>query len=211
MVQREVMEGHVWSAIPVRDVSPTGETIALFRQRGTECWWPSHPKSQHPPFKEVTQSPIPWMAFGGCLTITDSGSDYSVSLLWEPDWSFRCWYVDIVRPYERTPIGWDFADHHLDLIVEASGEIWTKDEDDLAAAVERGEMSTEEAVRAHERVEQVGLLAAQRHGVFSEPWPEWRPEGSWGPLRLAASIGIMLARSPTRHDEVLDQSWCRLI
>lgn len=207
LIQREVMGGYVWSAIPVRDVAQPGTRIAVYRHRGTECWWPSHPRSAHPPFDEVTQRGKPWEDFAGCLTITEPGWDYSVSVLWHDDWTLLCWYVDVIRPYERTRIGYDFADHHLDLVVEASGDIWMKDKDDLDAAVGRGELDIEAARRAHHRLSEVRRQARAGQGVFGEDWPLWRPEPSWGPLRLRGVIGEALARSPTPHDAMLDEVW----
>ena len=207
MVQREVMGGYVWSAIPVRDVSPAGPRICLYRHRGTECWWPSHPRSEHPPFSEVTQRAVPWEDFAGCLTITEPGWDYSVSLLWHHDWTLRWWYIDVIRPYEATPIGYDFADHHLDLVIEADGNVWVKDEDDLAAAVERGELSGDGARRAHQRVAELRVQAQATEGIFAEPWPLWRPDPSWGPLQLQEHIGDALAASPTPGDAMLAEVW----
>lgn len=208
VVQREVVEHFVWSAIPVV-VAAIGVPTALYRPAGTTCWWPSHPRDAHPPFSEVTQRGEPWGAgrFAGLLTLVLPGDDAAVSLMWEEDWSFWGWYVDFVRPYEQSSIGWDFADIHLDLVVRADGSTMVKDEDELADAVMRGEVSQNEADRARRRCDGLVTSARRGEGFFSEPWPEWRPDPSWSSPRLSVAAGERLEAAPTPAAELPDLEW----
>jgi uncharacterized protein len=209
VVQREVLEGYVWSAVPVIevDLADSDERIALYRSRGTECWWPSHPPDEHRPANLVTQRALSWEWKMGLLTVAGTGDDHSVSLMWDEGWSFWGWYVDIIRPYRPTPIGWDFMDLHLDLVVAPDGTATVKDADELAVAVEWGQISSDEAAAAHERCEQLGEAAAAHAGVFSERWAEWRPDPSWTVPRLSPEAGAELAASPTPADHHLDLTW----
>jgi hypothetical protein len=207
-VQREVQDGYVWSAIPVV-VARDDDLLGLYRPEGTICMWPAHARSQDRPFETVTQRREPWAVnrFAGLLTLVRAGDDFSVSLIWQCGWSFACWYIDFIRPYQSTPIGWDFADIHLDLIVAADGTITTKDEDDLAEAVERGEVTVEERDAAFRRRDELASMAEAAAGVFGEPWPDWRPEGAWPRPALSEHAMARLEQSPTRAGLQLDPRW----
>jgi uncharacterized protein len=209
VVQREVLEGYVWSAVPVIEVelADSDERIGLYRARGTECWWPSHPPDEHRQAHLVTQRALPWQWKIGLLTIARPGDDYSVSLMWDEGWQFWGWYVDIVRPYRPTPIGWDFMDLHLDLVVAPDLTATLKDADQLAATVEVGQISPDEARAAHRRCEQLAELAARGDGIFGEPFPEWRPDPRWPVPRLSLAAGRALAESPTPADQQLELDW----
>jgi uncharacterized protein len=113
----------------------------------------------------------------------------------------------VIRPYRATPIGWDFADLHLDLVVMPDLTASLKDADELANAVAHGEISAAEAANAHERCGQLAEAAAARVGVFSERWAEWRPDPSWRVPRLSTAAGSELGSSPTSADHRLDVAW----
>ncbi len=110
-VQREVLGGYVWSAVPVV-VALEGDLLGLWRPPGTVCLWPSNPRDEHPPFSQVTHRTEPWAVgvAAGILTLVPGDSDYSVSLMWHPDWSFWMWYVDFIRPYGNVNSIWPHCD-----------------------------------------------------------------------------------------------------
>lgn len=207
-VQREVQGGYVWSAIPVVVAQERG-LLALNRPGGTVCLWPSHPRGEHKSFEDVTQRAEPWAVdrFAGLLTLVRPGDDFSVSLMWEADWSFLCWYIDFIRPYERTPIGWDFADIHLDLIVTADGKARTKDEDELATALARGEVSLLEADAAYRRRDELASMAERGDGVFGAAWPDWRPQDNWPFPALSERAVAKLQQSATPAGFELNRRW----
>jgi uncharacterized protein len=207
VVQREVVDGFVWSAIPVREVDTGDDRIGLYRAPGTECWWPSHPRRTHVPAHQVTQAPRTFEHMSGQLTLVGPADDHSVTVMWDEGWVFRGWYIDVIRPYRATPIGWDFADLHLDLVVMPDLTASLKDADELANAVAHGEISAAEAANAHERCGQLAEAAAARVGVFSERWAEWRPDPSWRVPRLSTAAGSELGSSPTSADHRLDVAW----
>lgn len=209
VVQREVLHGWVWSVVPAIEVDTGDGRAALYRAAGTECWWPSHPRDEHPPADEVTQRPKRSVSFAGGaqLTLAVPGDDVSVTIGWDESGAFGGWYVDVIRPYRRTPIGWDFMDLHLDLVVAPDGAATLKDADELSAAVAAGHVEAEEAERAHRRCDQMRDLAARRAGVFGEPWPDWRPDPTWPVPRLRSEAGRALASSPTPADLHFEPEW----
>lgn len=197
-VQREVEAGYVWSAIPVRVIEDSGGRIALYRARGTECWWPSHPLDEHPPPPSVTQLPQAWEhGLAGLLTIVEQAAGHSVSLMWDDNWTFVAWYVDFIRPYERTPIGWDFTDLHLDLVVDASGAWRVKDADDLSAATLGGRMTGREAETVKENCAALVDQLTQGRSLVDPRWIEWRPDSAWRTPSLHFDRGTRLATAPT--------------
>jgi uncharacterized protein len=206
VVQREVLDGWIWSVVPVVEVDTGDDRIGLYRARDTECWWPSHPRSEHRPAHLVTQTPrrSRSIAGGSQLTIARPGDDHTVTVAWDEHWVFWGWYVDIIRPYRATPIGWDFMDLHLDLLVAPDGSTTVKDEEELSRAVEVGQISATESDEAHRRCEQIAEQAATRSGVFGEPWHEWRPDPHWSVPGLTATAARELTASPTRADLHLD-------
>lgn len=199
----------MWSVVPVvvGATRASDGRVGLYRPRGTECWWPSHPKHEHPPFETVSQIPYEWDAeFSGMLTLLVPAADHCVSVMWERDGSFWGWYVDFVRPFRRTALGWDFADLQLDLVVRASGEIEVKDEHDLTEAVDRGEVTDAEAAAVRSSCDRLAAEAARRAGIFGEPWPEWRPDPAW-PHPALSSAARRALRTPTPADAHPDPAW----
>lgn len=209
MVQREVLDGWVWSVVPVVEVDTGDDRVGLYRARDTECWWPSHPRDEHLPAHQVTQAPrhSRSIAGGSQLTIARRGDDYSVTVAWDEHWVFWGWYIDIIRPYRATPVGWDFMDLHLDLLVAPDGSTTMKDQEELARAVEVGQISQAESDEAYRRCEQIVELASTGAGVFGGPWREWRPDPNWPVPRLSAAAGRELADSPTPAERNLDPDW----
>lgn len=99
------------------------------------------------------------------------GAHHSVWLFRQDDGSHAYWYVNFEQPLRRTPIGFDFCDEKLDLVVDVGGTWRFKDEDELEHAARMGLVDAD-AVRAEaERV------------LAQPPWPtgweDWRPDPSW--------------------------------
>lgn len=127
--------------------------------------------------------------------------------MWDRDWSLICWYVDFIEPYVPTPIGWDFRDLHLDLVVRPDGSSYLKDEDELALAVERREIPSEVATAGHARLGQVASDAAHGFGVFGDDWVAWRPDPSWTVPMLSMDAAASLSSSPTPASQRLEPEW----
>ena len=99
---------------------------------------------------------------------------YSLDLFWDAADAFAGWYVNIQEPLRRTPIGFDTDDLVLDLWVEPDGTASWKDEDELAAAVELGRFSPDQARAIRGEGERV--LAAR---PWPTGWEDWQPDPAW--------------------------------
>jgi hypothetical protein len=113
------------------------------------------------------------------LTLYRPGDAHTVSLFWaDSDDRFSGYYIDLLEPFQRTPVGFDTRDHVLDIWVETDRRRWTwKDEDELAWQIETGRMSQPpaEAIRAE------GVRAVTRFLDSSEyeRWVQWKPDPAW--------------------------------
>jgi predicted RNA-binding protein associated with RNAse of E/G family len=114
----------------------------------------------------------------GVLKIAPTGMPWSVWLFWEPDWSFRGWYVNLEDVHERETSSIVTQDHVLDLWVTPDRAVHWKDEDELAAAVETGRWSAAEAERFRADARAVEQLVGEWAAPFRDGWERWRPDAS---------------------------------
>ena len=205
IVLREVVDGYVQSVVPVR-VWRDDEILALYRAGGTTCLWPSHPKGERRPPWRVTLRPRQWNDDDdGMLTLIQPDERHTVAVLWGGGWRFRSWYVDFVEPHRRTPIGFDFADLALDLVVPADGHAVVKDEAEFDQLVASGAIDASTAAAVRSACEEVRAAADSRSGVFAEPWTDWRPPPAWNVPALTDQICDRAARAPLPADEELSR------
>ena len=82
----------------------------------------------------------------------------------------------------RTPVGFDYVDCALDLVVYPDGRHELLDEDELEEALERGVLTRGRRCR---RV--CGRRKACRgEWPFPTGWEDWRPDPGWEPPSLPA-------------------------
>ena len=115
------------------------------------------------------------------LILMVPGEAHSLLLFWEgPDRAFDRWYVNLQTPFTRTPLGIDFTDHFLDIVVSPDLSSWKwKDEDELKEAISLGLVTSamEREIRAEG--ESVVRQMAARASPFSDGWERWRPDPAW--------------------------------
>ena len=192
-VRRDVLRGKVWTATPYRVIRDTGTELML------ACW----------PGVEML-APTTWIEWlrTGDAAVRNQGIPNLVAGRWELDrWTWRdttllarfgagqyfsvsrffgtegrCggWYVDFVRPCQRTPIGIDTFDLLVDLVVEAdlSGYRW-KDEDEYAQGRRLGLIDDPLHQRVDTARQQVVSLVESRQGPFADDWSSWRRDPAW--------------------------------
>jgi hypothetical protein len=179
IVLRELWDGRVFEARPTLVVQDDPERIALFLPPGVRCAVPVAEDGS-----DLRVPDRPWRfdvrprGPQGILSFAWPGIPYAV-LLWTTG-DRPVWYVNLERPLERTPIGFDTVDHALDVLVELDGSSWSwKDEDELAAAIRDGLFTVDEAAdfrvwgeRARDRI-----LAGEP--PFDRDWTGWRPDPAW--------------------------------
>jgi hypothetical protein len=179
IVLRELWDGRVFEARPTVVVQDDPDQIALFLPPGVRCAVPiagdgSTLRVPDRPWHLEVRARGPQ----GVLSFAWPGIPYAV-LLWTTD-DHRVWYVNLERPLERSPVGFDTVDHALDVLVELDGSSWSwKDEDELAEAIRDGLFTQEQAddfrrwgVRARDRI-----LAGEP--PFDRDWTGWRPDPAW--------------------------------
>jgi Protein of unknown function (DUF402) len=179
IVLRELWQGRVFEARPMVVVQDDEDQRTLYLPAGVRCGVPVDEGG-----RQLRLPDRPWH-----LEIRARGPQPILSFAW-PDVPYAVllwttgdrpvWYVNLERPLERTPIGFDTIDHALDLLIELDGSSWSwKDEDELAHAVRDGLFSEEDAAgfrrwgeRARDRI-----LAGEP--PFDRDWTGWRPDRAW--------------------------------
>jgi hypothetical protein len=176
-----VWQGHIASACPVLVLEDSDERVVLYLQQGTPIEWID-------PY-----GGMPAWVDGGCRTIrkewdlsnrifvTPKGRSHSVDFMWEAaTGNPMSWYVNLQEPLRETPLGWDTYDQELDVWAWPDLSAWGwKDEDAFAERIELGYITPEEGDAIRREAESVIADIEARRGVFSEPWPAWRPDPSW--------------------------------
>lgn len=174
-VLREVWFGHVWRASAARLVEERDGLLVFWQPRGSESKYPVEQGRE----VRIPRPGVPLAdrtADRQALVLVRPGSRHSLLLFWDADGAFSHWYVNLEREIRRTPLGIDYLDEKLDLIVSADGAVRWKDEDELAEAARLGLLDADEVRAEAERV------------LASPPWPtgweSWQPPADLPPPTL---------------------------
>jgi Protein of unknown function (DUF402) len=177
---REVWQGKIWTVRALALVRDEPDLVALYQPAGAP-WKRPYGRAGSPlrlPFEPWTlrDDVLPQDA----LRLIVPGEAHSVLLIWRPKWNLVCWYINLEEPFRRTPVGFDYMDQTLDIVVEPDMSAWRwKDEEELEEAIAKGIYSREQAraIRAEGERALERLLA--REPPFDERWEGWRPEPTW--------------------------------
>jgi hypothetical protein len=114
------------------------------------------------------------------LWLARPGAAHAIGLFWQgPERQFLGWYGNLQAPLERTAIGFDSADHALDVKI-APDRTWSwKDEDEFESVQERGVITPAEAVAIRAEGERVIAAVEANHWPFDAGWEQWRPNPAW--------------------------------
>lgn len=177
VVLRYFRGGQPVGALPTRAVS--SDAPALWLAPGTTVKWPAigdRPVREIPIEERYRQ---PWGTADrlwegdGVLILGRPERAHSI-WLFRDDGGFAGWYVNLEEPWRPCRVGFDTADHELDLWIESDGSWRWKDEHELDVLVKQGHFSPEQA--AAFRAEGERVIA---EWPFPTGWEEWRPEESW--------------------------------
>ncbi|MGH2403951.1 MAG: DUF402 domain-containing protein, partial [bacterium] len=149
IVLRQVWQGKVWFVRPVTVVRDAPELVALYVAPGTICKWPRTVDGQRlrVPRDEWVLEDVPWA--GRMLRLTVPGEAHSVLLFWNESGQFVSWYIDLETPMSRMPLGFDYMDQMLDIVVAPDLSSWRwKDEDELQQCVRLGLWDATQATEA---------------------------------------------------------------
>jgi predicted RNA-binding protein associated with RNAse of E/G family len=114
------------------------------------------------------------------LWFTRPASAHAIGQFWQGDArEFAGWYGNLQAPLLRTAVGFDTADHVLDIDITPARTWRLKDEDEFAAAQRLGHLSRAEAAAI--RAEGENVIAALEQGAspFNAGWEAWRPDPTW--------------------------------
>ncbi|HEX5938035.1 MAG TPA: DUF402 domain-containing protein [Actinomycetota bacterium] len=182
IVLREIWDGRIWGAFPAivvedeRDVFvnlvPAGVTTV--RATGDDG------SPLRLPAERWSLARTPWARWR-VLAFSFAGERYAVLLFWnEPDDSFLGYYVNVETNLGRTPIGFDYVDHLLDVVIPADRSEWSwKDEDELDVAVARGIYTAEDAAAFRSAGERGLRRVLDGAPPFDRDWSDWRPDPAW--------------------------------
>ena len=177
-------------------VRDDGEQIVLWFPKGTPWKAPSTPPSR--PRAPTRAERLATSAALGDWIFTDSNWPvdtlvlmparqwHEVRVSWLEDGSHWGWYVNLQAPYRRTQCGFETMDLMLDVIVNPDRSWYLKDEDELETFVAHGVFDRALADDVRAEAVRVAERAQRNEPPFNEPWPEWRPDRSWGVPTLPA-------------------------
>ena len=180
--------GPVTFAVPQTVVEDGPDLTILFTHAGTPIKERLQPDGTPIP-REIAydvRSEIPVVVGDGtwrwnhALTLLRPGDAHDIRLFWrEEDWAFRGWYVNLQAPVKRVAVGFDTADHVLDISVDPALNWRWKDEDELADAVRIGRFSPDEAEAIRAEGERVIARIEGRTWPFDAGYEDWRPDPAW--------------------------------
>jgi predicted RNA-binding protein associated with RNAse of E/G family len=105
---------------------------------------------------------------------------FAVWLFWDAtDWSFAGYYVNLQAPLVSTSVGFDTADHLLDIVVAPELAWEWKDEDEFEEALAHGVLSMEIAAEARDAAERAVADIDARNWPFDSSLIDWRPDPNW--------------------------------
>lgn len=168
---RYVRDGRAFWSLPVTVATDSETELALWIAPGTTILRPDPLRVPVPVLTAGTWEPVETTWFGdGVLMLRRPDTRHSIWHFWNPDGSFRGWYVNL-EDWWRTDDGVEAYDHQLDVWVYPDGAWHWKDEDDLAQSVEAGIFTAAEAAEIRREGERV--LA---EWPFPTGWEAWDPD-----------------------------------
>ena len=175
LVLRELWFGAVWRANAARLVAEEGGSVVVWQPAGAEAKYPAvDGREVRIPRRDVPLADR--VASQSALVLVRPGTRHSLLVFFTEDGTFSHWYVNLERAVRRTPLGIDYVDEKLDLVVASDGTVRVKDEDELAEAARLGLLDEAEVRAEAERV------------LADPPWPtgweSWTPDPGWPIPRL---------------------------
>ena len=171
----------VYSIFPVRVAQDSSSWIALCLPRQAIALYP-HTREGIPiriPEDEWVLDGGPW-AGGDVLYLVHVGLGYTFTGWWDDDHIFGGWKIDMVEPVRRTPLGFDYMDQLLDIVVSADRSTWRwKDEDEVSEAQARGIFTAEQVRDLYRRGERAIQSIQSNEPPFDGGWENWRPNPAW--------------------------------
>ena len=194
---REVHRGRVWAARPATIVRDTPDLAVAYVAPGMRWKRPVHPvhgERLRMPASEWALEDATWTR-ARMLHLMAPGQAHAIHLWWlTPDWRFGGWYVNLQEPIRRTPLGFDYMDHMLDIVIEPDLSWRWKDEDELEAAVSDHLVTPDWAREVRREGERVIARLEARQAPFCSGWEDWRPDPDWPVPELPVGWDVLTDR-----------------
>jgi hypothetical protein len=190
ILYRQVREGRVMLAAPLRVVEDTPERIVLYQAPDTAFTSArTADGSKVRDFSSWILTDVVWTG-GSLLRLIRPGDWHCVDVEFDSRGEFESWYVNFQTPVQRTARGLDTDDLVVDLVVTPDRGYRVKDADDYRRAVADGHVSADSA--AHVEIELARVIERVRRWEtpFAEDrWPAWTPPAGWSsPPSLSAYV-----------------------
>lgn len=187
IVIREIWQNKVYSVTPVRVVQDTLRWSALYLPPQTPCLWPHTREGVtiRIPTEEWVLDGGPWTS-SDVLFLVQPGSGYTAVGFWDDDYRFHSWKINLEQPMRRTPLGFDYMDQLLDIVVRADRSTWHwKDEDEVRLAQALGIFTAEQVSELYQLGERAVQSILSNEPPFDGNWENWKPDPAWrAPLDL---------------------------
>lgn len=179
---REVHRGRIWMARPATVAAVRDDLTAVYLAPGT-TWKVPAATTRADILRRLLEgwvlTELVW-ARARVLYLLMPDVSHAIHLWWTPpDWRFGGWYVNLQDPIRPTPLGFDYMDHMLDIVIEPDLSWRWKDEDEFAEALEIGLMSRRQADAIRAEGERVVERLEARRSPFCDGWEAWQPDPSW--------------------------------
>ncbi|MEV6900245.1 DUF402 domain-containing protein [Amycolatopsis sp. NPDC051372] len=188
-------DGSIGQHHPLRVVSDDGQVLLGWLPMGTPIVGSRLTDGRtmrEAPLEErfrVPRVPVPdtWRGTS-TLRMIPEGQWSSVWWFFEPDGTFRDWYVNLEIPLGRTASGPDRIDGVLDVVVTPGiGWRWD-DEDEAEEALAAGRLTAGQLDRLRAEGERIGALADAGAFPFDGTHTDFRPDPSWPAPELPAAL-----------------------
>lgn len=180
ILYRQVRDGRVMLAAPLRVVDDTPEQIVLYQ--GPDTAFKSARTTDGGKVHDFSSwilTDLVWTG-GSLLRLIRPGDWHCVDVEFGPRGEFESWYINFQTPFRRTATGLDTEDLVLDLVVAPDRSYRVKDAEDFRRAVADGHVSADAA--AHVEIELARMIERVRRWEtpFADScWPTWTPPAGW--------------------------------
>jgi hypothetical protein len=177
---REVWQGKIWTTRAVTVVHDRDDLPALYLQHGSPRLRPVSPDGESMRLPNGEWRLEPDMLYRHALRLGVPSERHSVFVIWDEEWRFRLWYINLEEPTVRTEQGFDYMDQTLDIVVspDLSGWRW-KDEDELKEAIDGGVYPASIDVELRSEGQKAAKRLLDRQPPLDQPWEDWRPDPAW--------------------------------
>ena len=184
IILRETWQGQVWTARPLTVVRDTPALLAFYMMPGTTY---KHPRVLEDDRVPGPDARWPWRLIdvtwygGGALYLSTPGAPYMVIGFRSGDNTrLAHWYVNLQDPLRRTPLGFDYLDQELDIIVSPDlGDYRWKDEEGFAELQRLGRIDPAKAARLRAVGERIIQERYAPDSFFRQGWEQWSPPPHW--------------------------------